>query len=81
LFFQSASWLKQLVAQPSTSVLQVKMDGAQQGMLSKATTLLNEATGGKYVVVLSSNAPPAADTHAHRLFFSISFIPPLLPLL
>jgi hypothetical protein len=61
----SASWLKQLVAQPSTSVLQVKMDGAQQGMLSKATTLLNEATGGKYVVVLSSNAPPAADTHAH----------------
>jgi len=54
----SAEWLKELAGKEATTVLQVTMnDASTKDLLSQATAALNQATEGKYLVVLSSQKP------------------------
>jgi len=50
----SATWIKDLTSKGDTAVVQVMMDEAQPDMLSKATAALDQATDGKYLLVLST---------------------------
>merc|ERR1712070_65058 len=63
----SPAWLKAFTnAKHGTGVVRVAMEQAQPEMLAKATAALNEVTGGKYLVILSSNTPAIASAESHN---------------